>query len=377
MTRGAKAGLWILVALVIIVVFATTAARRMQKTEVQSIESIQTSEGVPVNVVVARAIPVEDWRQFVGTAEGSDQVDLSADFRTRVEAVHVGVGDEVRAGKVVVSLDSYDPGRAMLNLEATRSQYETVRADSIRMEELFKSGAVSQQDLDHVRAQSQAARAQFLTARRAVRLDTPIGGMVTAVNVEAGDYAEGGQTLVTIAAYYRIRIRLELSDAERALVETGQKVRAAIPAGRGADGDASAGYLYGAVVRAALSADPETRLFPVEVIVENPDRRLKPGGLVAPEVLVAASDDQPVIPRVALVRHDGDEMVFVVTQSAGEALAATREVSRGVGNEELLSVAGDLRVGEQVVVWGQSKLRDGARVKINQDLTAEYYGSKH
>ena len=377
MARGVKVGLWILVALAIVVVFGLTAARRMRKTEVQSIESIQAAEGVPVNVVVAQVMPVEDWRKFVGTAEGFDQVDLSADFRTRVEAVHVAVGDEVRAGKVLVSLDSYDPGRAMLNLETTRSQYETVRTDSIRMEALFETGAVSQQDLDHVRAQSEAARAQYLTARRAVKLDTPISGMVTAVNVEAGGYTEGGETLVTVAAYGRVRIRLELSDTERALIESGQNVRVGLGVGHAGQGHAQGKYLYGEVVRAALSADSETRLFPVEVVVKNPDHRLKPGSLVTPEILVVSSDQQPVIPPVALLRHDGDEMVFVVVEDAGEAHAAVRKVSRGIGNETLVAIRGDLRAGEQVVVWGQSKLRDGAKVKINRDLTADYYGSEH
>ncbi len=382
MSRGAKIGLWVLILAAAVAVFAVTGARRLKKEDVESIESVQAAEGIPVDVVRSQVVPVEDWREFVGVAEGLDQIDLIAEFRTRVSEVHFSVGQEVLPGDVIVSLDPFDPAHFGMNLKTNEALYETARQDSARMEALFRSGAVSQQDLDHVRSSTEAARAQYLSARRAVELDTPIAGLVTALNVEAGDYAAAEQTLATVASYDRVRIPLELSESERSWIRVGQPVRLLVggdEAGtKGCDAgsvDHGAGgrVVRGTVVKAALSTDPATRLFAVEVVVDNHDHVLRPGTLVTPEILVAAADGLPVVPPVALLKYNGQEQVFVIEDSGGSGLARLRNVTPGIENGALVSIVEGISSGDIVVVWGQNNLNDGAKVKIHAERTADYY----
>ncbi len=382
MSRGAKIGLWVLVLAAVVAVFAVTGARRLKKEDVESIESVQAAEGIPVDVVRSQVVLVEDWREFVGVAEGYEQIDLIAAFRTRVNGVHARVGEQVSAGDVLVSLDPFDPAHFGMNLRTNEAQYETARQDSVRIEALFARGAVSEQDLDHVRASAEAARAQYLSARRAVELDTPIAGIVTALNVEAGDYAAAEQTLATVSSYDRMRIPLELSESERSRIQVGQPARLRVgereagtkgcDTGSGFTGAAERA-LRGSVVKAALSADPTTRLFAVEVVIDNPGHELRPGTLVTPEILVAAADDLPVVPPIALVKHDGQEQVFVIESSGGSGRARLHNVTRGIEHGALVSIADGISPGDIVVVWGQNNLNDGARVKIHAERTADYY----
>ena len=373
MSRGARIGIWIAIGAAIAVLFAITAARRLEKKETQSIQAIQQAEGIPVDVVEARVIPVEDWRVFTGAAEGFDQTDLVADFRTRVSAVHVQTGDVVPRGKVIVSLDRFDPGRAEMNMETTRSAYETARIDSGRMEELFRAGAISKQQLDHTRSACDAARVAWISARRAVELDTPIAGVVTAIHMEPGEYAAAGQVLATISSYDRIRIPLELSESERALVEKGRPVRLFLKGS--ADGGRET-RLDGEVVKAAISADPRTRLYRVEVEIRNPDHLLKPGALVSPEILVDSSKDLPVVPAIALLRHDHAARLFVLAGTGEDPRAELRDVRLGASNGDLVAIAEGLRPGERVVVAGQTKLGDGVKAAIHADRTEAYLGAE-
>ena len=190
MNRGAKIFLWILGLAIVVVIFGWQASQRLQKDEVLSIEDVQAEQGIPVDVVRARVRDLEDWRRFTGVAKGWEQVDLHADFRTRVEAVHVKLGQEVSAGSVLVSLDPDDPGRAMLNRESAEAQYGIMRADSLRLEALYAQGAVSRQQLDFIRAQTTAARVAWRSALRSVEMDTPIAGIVTALRAEPDQYVE-------------------------------------------------------------------------------------------------------------------------------------------------------------------------------------------
>jgi RND family efflux transporter MFP subunit len=375
MRRGTKVILWIVIVGAIVAAFGATAVKRLKKEEVKTIESVQETDGIPVDYVVTRSATVGDWRKFVGVAEGTDQVDLFADYRTRVSAVHTRVGDRVRAGKVIVSLDEHDPARFAVNLSTARAQYRTAQRDSARMEELFKSGAISQQDLDHARSATDAARAGYSTARRAVQLDSPVSGVLTALYVEAGEYAEAGEILATVSSYGRIKIALDVSAADAALLKKGQEVR--LPLTRVSENSGAGGaYLTGAVSNVSLSADPESRLFRVDLIVDNPDGHLKPGSLVAPIVKVAESSVGPAVPPGALMGADGNQMVFLITGKGQDLRAELRTVSTGIANGSLTAVTSGLKAGERVVVWGQGRLSDGRKVKLHEDLTAGLYGAR-
>jgi multidrug efflux system membrane fusion protein len=352
MKRGMKIGLWTLVLIVVVAAFAFTAARRLKREAVASIESIQATAGVPVDVVSARIAPIEDWREFVGVAEGWAQATLTADLPTRVMEVFARVGESVPRGAVLVALDPFDPSRLAMNLEATRAAYAAARTDSQRIEALFAQGAVSRQTLDHTRAGCDAARAQFLTAERAVRKDTPVAGVVTAVLVEPA--------LVTVAAVDSIRVPLELSDDERTLVRLAQPARLRLPDGR---------LLAGRVARAAFSADAESRLFAVDLILANPGLALRPGTLVTPEILVAEERGLPLVPDTAVMHDDGQTYLYVLDDTDGELRARRREVSIGISASDRVAVAAGLAPGERVVVAGQNRLNGGVRVKIHADLT--------
>lgn len=383
MNRRAKIGVWVVVIAALVLVFAVTGAKRMKKAEVKSIESVQKSEGIPVDVVKAQVVPLEDWRSFVGVAEGTEQVDLQAPFRTRVNKVHVALGEDVKPGTVIISLDPYDPAWVGMNLESATAAYETARQDSIRTEELFKTGAVSQQDLDHVRAATDVARAHYITSRRAVELDTPIAGVVTALSVRAGDYASSDQTLATVASYSRIRVPLDLSESDRSLVRVGQPVRlkyadggmAQAGSGGSAGEEAPVEHLLaGTVTRVALSGDAATRLFAVEVTIDNPDHAVRPGSLVSPEIMVAQTKGEPVIPLSAISKSGGQEFVYAVMDSGGSQVARRVAVVQGLADATMAAIVSGLAPGRVVVVWGQNNLEDGVKVKVHQDLSNTTYG---
>ncbi|MCP4547633.1 MAG: efflux RND transporter periplasmic adaptor subunit [bacterium] len=350
-----------LIALTVLVSITTGCSVEEANVEA-TIAEVQAREGMPVDYITVRSGALEDWRRFTGVAEGEEQVDLVAGLRARVISVNAELGDLVSANSVLVSLDTYEPATASLNLESLRAGYETARIDSLRLERLHAQGAVSAQDLDHVRTSCVQAGALLRTALRAVEIDTPISGLLTALHVEIGDFTASGEPVATVASFDRIRVPLFLSQSERDEITKGQLVRLELPTGE---------TLMGQVVKVALSADPETRLYGAEVLIENPGHVVKPGSLVNPEILIERVENAPLLPSVALT----DEGVFVLNEEGGRHMAELRPVSLGIVRGDLLSVAEGLVAGDQVVVWGHNRLKDGLRAKPVSDLTTEYYGA--
>lgn len=362
--------------------FVVTGARRLRRETAESIEQVQRRQGIPVDVVKAQVVPVEDWREFTGVAQGTEQVDLMSDYRSRVSKVHVRVGQPVKRGTVIVSFDAFDPVRFATNYQTLRAAYEAAQKDSARVEELYKTGAVSDQELERVRASTQAARSAFLMSSRAVNLDTPIDGVVTATYVEEGEYADAGQVVATVAKLERIKVPLQVSATERALIRVGQRARIPLRTEflplRSCDTlgveTSTASSVEGFVTKAALSADQSSRLFSVEVVIDNPGQLIKPGMLVPVQILVGLSQDLPALPPAAIVRRNGSEAVFVVVSQGDSSKALVRPIQRAVSTPRLVSVAQGINPGELVVVAGHTRLEDGVKVLVHADRTPEYYG---
>lgn len=125
----------------------------------------------------------------------------------------------------------------------------------------------------------------------------------------------------------------------------------------------------------SLSADPESRLFRVDLAVDNPEGVMKPGSLVSPQIKVAASGGGPAVPENSLLTVNGRDMVYVIKESDQSHHAELRDISTGIGDGSLLAVTKGLRQGEWVVVWGQRKLNDGQKVKLHEDVTSEFFNT--
>ncbi len=393
--KNGKRFTWIIIIAIIAVLFITTAIRRLNREEILSIDEIQEREGIPVDVVRAAVFPVEEWHEYIGIAKGYDQIDLEVDSRSRVKRVNVRTGDRVSVGSVIVELDPFDPVRVANNLSSAEARYDAAHKDSLRMVALFSAGAVSQQQFDQVNIGAEAARVAYVAAARAVRLDTPISGQVTALYVNAGDYADDGEVVATVANLDSIRIPLRVSSQERAGIEVGSRVRVRIEGGsstsassRRANGGATdlkpsntrleseqgdgRPYLPGVVSRVALSADTESRLFAVEAVVANPGQAIKPGLLVRVEILRASSSKHPVVPSMALM-DDSEGLALYVASDCNDSLRAVKRLIRvGVRNGTSAAVVSGLRPRETVVVRGQNKITDGDLLSIHSDLTNRF-----
>jgi membrane fusion protein (multidrug efflux system) len=121
------------------------------------------------------------------------------------------------------------------------------------------------------------------------------------------------------------------------------------------------------VVSVSLGADPLSRLYEVKSLLENRDRVLRPGQFVTLVAVTGRTDSTVVAPRASLMTDveigpGSTAPVYVV--AAG--VSALRTVSIGAVAEDEVEIREGLRPGDRVVVFGQNRLRDGAKVKLHK-----------
>jgi multidrug efflux system membrane fusion protein len=132
--------------------------------------------------------------------------------------------------------------------------------------------------------------------------------------------------------------------------------------------EALPGKFRGVVTLISPAADVRSRVFDVELTVDNPGHRLKPGMVASIQVQgEPQAKSLPAIPMAAIVQskeNPGSITVFVLDQRESRPVVHSRSVTLGEPLGNLITVSEGLRAGERIIVQGATLVRDGEPVEI-------------
>lgn len=224
------------------------------------------------------------------------------------------------------------------------------------MKSLYAEGAVSMQTLDGVQTQYDVAKANYIAARGVVELTTPIGGVVTAVNVNIGDLTAPGVSLATVARIDRMKAIFNLNESDVASLAIGQKV--AITSEARPDLT-----VQGTITQISRSADVRSRSFEVKAMFTNTaDRWFRPGMFAKVRTRIGSGAGTLIIPNVAVQTDGITSKVFVVVNGR----AHQRIVETGMTDGERTVILKGLSPADTVATVGIANVRDSSYVIVSQ-----------
>ncbi len=350
---------------------------------------------VPVAVAQIQHGPIALQRTFSGELEARAQFVVAPKVSGRVERVLVNIADTVKRGQIVAELDNDEYVQAVAqaqadlevaaaNLSKARSDLETANREFKRTESLLKRGIASDSEFDAVRQDQLSKQAQLKVAEAQVAkaessLETA-NIRLRYTEVTAG-WAGGGEDRVvaeryvdegqTVAANAPLLLIVELNpivgvvfvtEGDYAHLKPGQPVSLT--------SDAYPGEQYpGSIDRIAPIFRQSTRQARVEMTIDNPQHRLKPGMFIRAQVVLSRVPEATIVPEQALTIRDDRSGVFIVSEDGRSV--AWREVKVGIREGDRLQVEGAGLSG-RVVTLGQQLVSDGSPISIpaEQNQTA-------
>ncbi len=345
----------------------------------------------PVEVAAVERGSIERQRAFTGTLEARAEFVVAPKVSGRIEEIDVDLADTVTRGQLVAKLDDdefvqavaqvqADSAVAKANLAEARSLLEIAERELKRIDRLSQRGVASESQKDtakadqlakqaHVqvtRAQLTRAEAELESAR--IRLGyTQIsanwrGG--TDQRVVAERYVDEGETVSANAPLLRI-VEIDpitavffVTERDYALLQPEQTALLRT--------DAFPRETFkGRIVRIAPVFQESTRQARVEVWLDNPGLRLKPGMFVRATVVLDRVAETTIVPEQALVRRNGRDGVFVLEPD--QKSVAWREVAVGIRQGSRVQVEGE-GLGTHVVMLGQQLLDNGSLVSVEGGL---------
>ncbi len=313
-------------------------------------------EAIPVEVEPLTTGRIESTLRFSATLEAERDVQVFAEATRRVESLLVEEGDAVRKGQVLVRLQD-DAQRSAV--AKTSSQLDQRQREYERQKSLFEQKLVSEQVFIDAEYQLDQARLANDDAQRELgytEVRAPINGVVTERHVNLGDFVTVNQPVFRVIDFDSIVARIFVPEHVLSQLDRGQQARLTA--------DALGGLVFsGSIDRIAPVVDPGTGT--IKVTVATPRQEgLRPGMYVQVELVTAVHENAVRIPKKALV-YDNDQ-VYVFRLGA-ERTVEKIPVSINLQDSDFVEPGGGINAGDQIVIAGQSGLKDGATVRLPGD----------
>jgi RND family efflux transporter MFP subunit len=339
----------------------------------------EAEEKIPVEVTTVQLGDVVQSLSYNGDIKAEYEVKVFSKIPDRIEKFFVDESDIVKKGapiaKILATTIEQGVRQAEAILIAAQAQAANLRVEYDRALRLSKENAMSQQQFDAIKTQYESVQAQVEQAQAALAsaksqlndalVTAPITGIIGKRYYDAGDMANPAAPLVTIVQMDRVKIEFDATEVDLGRLSVGQPAAITVKA--------YPDQLFtGKVDKISPVLDPTTRMAEVDVIVDNPDRKLMPGMYAQVEVTTGTISNVMVVPRYAAIENttmesvNGDDQVvknyFVFVVDSNTAVQKKLDVS--YVNHKSLAVKSGIKVGDQLVTEGQNNLRDGMPVSV-------------
>lgn len=326
------------------------------------------------------------------------EVELHAKVAGYIRRINVDIGDRVRVGQVLATLDvpelaaqvqGADAGvrqtqeqisRAKSDVQRAQANYEALHSAAQRLQQASdaRPGLIAQQELDDALAKDRAAAAQVDAAKSGLsateqqlgvsradhqrysaladysRIVAPFAGVVTwryadtGALIQAGTSNAGSMPVVKIAQVNVLRLRLPVPETLAPFVRVGDTASIYVQA---------LGKTFpGKVTRNTGSLDPSTRTMQVEIDVLNADGKLSPGMYADVSLNVQRSGDALAVPVQAVDQSSSQSFVMLVDSNN---IVEKRAVRVGIAGANLVEILTGLNAGDKVIIANLATFQPG------------------
>ncbi len=293
------------------------------------------------------AAQVDLIEMFTSEIEAYRENDITpAVSGVRVDRILFDVGDKVSEGDIVATLDPTLYDQQMISVNNLRADYE-------RLKPVYEAGGISRQTLDAAETAYNLQSEVAANIKKNIELKSPITGVVTARNLEAGDLFNN-QAILHVAQIDKLKVMANISEQHFPSVKVGMPVELRLDIYPDEVFNGSVSLIY-------PKLNAESRTFTVEVTVPNDAMKLRPG-MYGHTTFKMGHKAGIMVPDVAVQKQFGSAEYFVYVDRGG--VAERRRVVRGRQVGDMVDVLSGVGVGEVVLVTAFSRLEDGVKINL-------------
>lgn len=334
----------------------------------EMIKGFITGAEQPPVTVSALPAQAETWSArlpAIGTLTPVKGADISPESGGVVQEIFFESGQDIKAGAPVITIND-DVEQA--ELKSAQAELRGVQLAMERKKALSERGNASKAAYDDALAARDTALANIARVKAVIekkKIPAPFDGKLGIRQVNIGQYVSPGTKLVTLQQLDPIYADFYLPEQYLGLVHTGLEIESTV--------DAFAGQSFKGVIESINpSINPDTRNVQVRAILQNPEFKLLPGMFANIQVSSGVDRTVVTVPRTAITYSLYGDSLYVVEKGEGDVSTAKRRVVKvGESQGDRVSILDGIKEGDTVIVNGQIKLYDGAKVVVDNSKPME------
>ncbi|HOA46813.1 MAG TPA: efflux RND transporter periplasmic adaptor subunit [Paludibacteraceae bacterium] len=321
--------------------FVGCGLNKTKETVAEEVRVVQVKTQVLKKQTISRVIDLST------TLQGYETMNVAPSMSGKIEHIYVEIGSKVSKGQMLVRMDQNQ-------YNTTKLAYANLGIEMARMEALKESGSISQQTYDRTKLSYEQTKVNLDFLERNTFVKAQFDGVISAKNYEDGELY-GGLPILVLTQITTLKALVSIPETYFPNVKSGMSVKLYSDIYPDNVFPASVEIIYPTI-------DPSTHTFQVKLRIPNSRRLLRPGMYVRTNMELGETTAL-MVPYQAVLKLVGanDRYVFVNQ----EGVAKRVSVVMGQRFDELVEViSDDLHEGDELVVVGQAKLVDGAKLNV-------------
>jgi RND family efflux transporter MFP subunit len=317
---------------------------------------------VAVETMQIELAQFEDRIRINGNVTAFDDAVISVETAGQVQFV-VERGTRVKKGDVILRLDDR---LLQANFNATKTGFELAEDAFKRQEALYADSVISTMQYLQSKAQRDQAAAQFTAIQKQLedaQLKAPFNGRIEERLTSEGQFVGPGTPVLRLINTDQVKISGGIPERYAGRIEQGSEVEISFRS-YGFDTRTAKVQFVGNLI------NPDSRTFPVEVVLNNADGSIKPRMVVEMRVLRDELTESIIVPRTSIIRNDLGLSVFVVTDDNGQKRAVQRPVTIALSSGDFVVIEEGVQPGEEIVTAGFTSLNDGDLLNVTNTRSA-------
>jgi membrane fusion protein (multidrug efflux system) len=326
----------------------------------------QPRPAVTVSTAVATS---EMWAPVIpsiGTLRASQGVDITAQEAGIITALRFASGAEIKVGDVIAQqyVDDERARLAALEADVRLAELNLARARDLLEKNLNAQFDYDTRKTDHDRAVAEARSVRLIIEKKTIR--APFSGRVGIRQVDLGEYIEPGDSIVRLEALDKILVDFPVPQRYMSQLRTGQPLTIRVDAWPGRD-------FHGTITAIAPQVRSATRDLRLEGLVDNEAGQLLPGMFTEVEIQLPVMTEVVTVPQAAITFSPYGDSVFALRETIGtngdtELVTENIFVTTGETRGDQVAIVDGITAGDTVITAGQIKLRDRARVIVDNSV---------
>ncbi len=340
----------------IIVALSMFSCKEKPNAEAETEQTADTLEIIhPVKVVPLEFQTIKRTAEVTATMVAQEETYLAPGIAGKIRSIKVDVNDKVKKNQLLVQMDK-------TQLLQSRVQYEGLKKDLARMDTLLNYGSITQQAYDQLLTQVQVSKVMLKSLEENTELRAPYSGVISGKYFNSGELFSpapntpvGKAAIVSMVKMDVLKVYINLSERLLPLIKVGQIATI--------ETEVYPNELFEAeIYRIHPTINAGTRTFTVELRLDNPDLKLRPGmyGTVTQEL---GDRVALLVPSIAVLKQPGTNNRYVFIHENGVSKKVMVQIGERL-DDKLELLTDDLNEGDELILAGHVNLMDGDKIEV-------------